>query len=110
MTSFDAVALEIVRRIAPDVPRAYIGAYDTPAFLETALRLGCAQADVPPARGSAEVVREAHAAGLRVVGWLGNTAEELASLVAWGVDGITTDYPSRAVAYLRDRGIDPARW
>ena len=54
--------------------------------------------------GSAEVVREAHAAGLRVVGWLGNTAEELASLVAWGVDGITTDYPSRAVAYLRDRG------
>ena len=110
VTSFDAVALEIVRRIAPDVPRAYIGAYDTPAFLETALRLGCAQADVPLARGSAEVVREAHAVGLRVVGWLGNTAEELAALVAWGVDGITTDYPTRAVAYLRERGRDPARW
>ena len=105
VTSFDPPALEIMRRLAPALPRALIGAYDTPAFLDTALRLECRQADVQLSRGSAEVVRRAQAHGLRVVGWLGNTAEELAALLAWGVDGITSDYPTRALAYLRQRGL-----
>ncbi len=108
VTSFDPVALEIVRRIAPALPRAFIGAYDTPVFLETALRLECRQADVPLKQGSPEVVRRAQAHGLRVVGWLGNTPDELDALVAWGVDGITTDYPTRAIAHLRDRGVSTA--
>jgi glycerophosphoryl diester phosphodiesterase len=110
VTSFIPEALEIVRRRAPDVPRAFIGAYDTPAFLETALRLGCAQADVQLSRGTIEVVREAQAHGLRVVGWQGNTPEHLDALIAWGTNGITSDYPSRALPYLRGRGIDPATW
>jgi glycerophosphoryl diester phosphodiesterase len=110
VTSFEPEALEIVRRLAPDVPRAYIGAYDTPDFLDAALRLECAQADIPLKTGSAEIVREAQARGLRVVGWQGNTPDDLAALVAWGVNGITSDYPSGALAYLRDRGIDPTRW
>jgi glycerophosphoryl diester phosphodiesterase len=105
VTSFDPVALEILRRIAPDLPRAFIGAFDTPAFLETALRLECRQADVQLSRGSAEVVRQAQAHGMRVVGWQGNTAEHLAALLEWGVDGITSDYPTFALGYLRERGI-----
>ena len=105
VTSFDPVALEIMRRLAPELPRAYIGAYDTPAFLETALRLECRQADIPLRRGSVDVVRAAQEAGLRVVGWQGNTPEDLAALVEWGVDGITSDYPTQAIAYLGDRGI-----
>jgi glycerophosphoryl diester phosphodiesterase len=105
VTSFDPVALEIMRRLAPELPRAFIGAYDTPQFLETALRLGCRQADVQLSRGSAEVVKEAQSHGLRVVGWQGNTDEHLAGLLAWGVDGITSDYPTHGLAYLRERGI-----
>jgi glycerophosphoryl diester phosphodiesterase len=104
VTSFDPVALEIMRRIAPALPRAFIGAYDTPAFLETALRLECRQADIQPSRGSADVVRQAQAHGLRVVGWQGNTPEDLAALIDWGVDGITSDYPTRAIAFLREHG------
>lgn len=110
VTSFDAVALEIVGHLAPDVPRAYIGAYNTPAFLETALRLGCVQADIPLARSSVEVVKEAQARGLRVVGWQGNTAEDLTGLLAWGVNGITSDYPTRALAFLHERGIPTDSW
>ena len=52
-------------------------------------------------------MRRAQSHGLRVVGWLGNTAEDLAALLAWGVDGITSDYPTRALAYLRQRGPRP---
>jgi glycerophosphoryl diester phosphodiesterase len=100
LTSFEAEALEAARRLAPQVERAFIGAYDRPEFLETALRLGCAQADVPVATGSAAVVREARARGLRVCGWLGNSPEELRTLVAWGVDAITTDRPTMAAREL----------
>ena len=105
VTSFDPVALEIMRRLAPAVPRAFIGAYDTPAFLETALRLECRQADIQLSRGSAEVVKQAQAAGLRVVGWQGNTDEHLHALLEWGVNGITSDYPAHAIAFLGERGV-----
>jgi glycerophosphoryl diester phosphodiesterase len=100
VSSFEPEALAIVRRLAPELPRAYIGAYDAPRFLATALELGCAQADVPIATGSAEVVRAAQAHGLRVCGWLGNTSEAVRTLVAWGVDAITTDHPTIARAEL----------
>jgi glycerophosphoryl diester phosphodiesterase len=108
VTSFDPAALEVMRRLAPALPRAFIGAYDTPATLETALRLECRQADVPVARGTVEVVRQAQAQGLRVVGWLGNTEQELETLLRWGVDGITSDVPAWALAFLRARGVPTA--
>jgi glycerophosphoryl diester phosphodiesterase len=110
VTSFDAVALEIMRDVMPDLPRACIGAYDTPAFLETARRLACRQADMPVARSSPEMVAEAQASGMRVVGWQGNTPEDLETLLAWRVNGITSDYPARAIAYLRERSISTDTW
>jgi glycerophosphoryl diester phosphodiesterase len=100
MTSFDPVALEHAARVAPDVDRAYIGKYDAPAYLDEAQRLGCVEADVPLATGSAEIVREAHARGLRVCGWLGNKPEMLRTLVEWQVDAITSDFPSIALREL----------
>lgn len=109
VTSFDPEALRIVRRLAPELPRGFIGAYDTPAFLETALALECVQADIPLASGSAERVAEAHAHGLRVIGWPGNTPEQLATLLEWGVEGTTTDMPGVALPYLREHGRVPAR-
>ena len=100
VTSFEPAALEAARRRAPDLPRAFIGRFDGPVDLETALGLGCAQVDVPLATGSPEVVRAAQARGLRVCGWLGNTPEAVASLVGWGVDAITTDLPTMAAREL----------
>ena len=110
VTSFDPIALDLMRGAAPRVPRVYIGAYDTPAFLETALALECRQADMPLNRSSAEMVRAAQARGLRVVGWLGNTREQLAALLAWGVDGITSDQPTAAVRFLQEQGFAADRW
>jgi glycerophosphoryl diester phosphodiesterase len=110
VTSFDASALDLMRLAAPDVPRVFIGAYDTPVFLETAVALGCRQADIPLNRSTAEMVRAAQAQALRVVGWLGNTPEQLEALIGWRVDGITTDHPTMALGYLEERGIAPDRW
>jgi hypothetical protein len=38
-----------------------------------------------------------------VTGWLGNTRTEVDTLLDWGVDSITTNYPSFVIPYLRGR-------
>lgn len=94
ITSFDPIALEIVARFAPTQRRGYIGAWDTDAFLEIALRLGCAQADMNRTSASAAMVAKAHEVGLSVVGWPCNTREDWDLLQGWGVDAICTDAPT----------------
>lgn len=102
VSSFDPIALELIANIAPDLPRCFIGAYDTPDDIETARRLGCTRAAVPLRTGSAAIVQAAHAAGLEVTGWPGNTADGVRTLLGWGVDNITTDYPTMAMATVQD--------
>jgi glycerophosphoryl diester phosphodiesterase len=42
-------------------------------------------------------VDEAHALGLQVIPWTVNTTADMARLIAWGVDGLVTDWPDRAL-------------
>jgi len=42
---------------------------------------------------SADALEEAHALGLTVVPWTVNNETDMRRLVAWGVDGIISDYP-----------------
>jgi glycerophosphoryl diester phosphodiesterase len=98
LTSFDITALALAREVAPELPRAYIGNWDSPAALTVARLLECRQADVHLSTASPEIVAAAQAAGMRVVGWPCNTESECASLAAWGVDAVTTDVPSRFVS------------
>jgi glycerophosphoryl diester phosphodiesterase len=53
---------------------------------------------------SPQVVRDAHARGLRVHVWTANRWSTLSRLLAWGVDGVFTDYPERAVITRVMRG------
>jgi glycerophosphoryl diester phosphodiesterase len=105
VTSFDPLALEIMRRIAPGLRRAFISHYDRPEHLETALRLGCYRACIPLHHSDKATVQAAHAAGLNVTGWQGDSAEMLETLLDWDVDAITSNRPSLALAFLRQRGI-----
>ncbi len=50
-------------------------------------------------------VRQLQAAGLRVLPWTANDPADWLRLLAWGVDGITTDYPDRLADLLRQRGV-----
>lgn len=94
LTSFDITALALAREVAPHLPRGYIGNWDSTAALTVARLLECQQADIQLSTSSPEIVVAAHAAGLRVVGWPCNTESEFELLTAWGVDAVTTDYPS----------------
>lgn len=49
-------------------------------------------------------VREVHAVGLKAFGWDAQTAEDLAGLVAVGVDAVYSDHVERMVSALRSGG------
>ena len=105
VTSFDRHALEIMRRIAPDLRRGYISHYDRPEHLEAALSLGCYRAGIPLHHSDKATVQAAHAAGLNVAGWQGDSFQMLETLLDWDVDTITSNRPSLALDFLHKRGI-----
>jgi glycerophosphoryl diester phosphodiesterase len=45
-------------------------------------------------------VEEAHARELAVIGWQGNTAEDVQAFLAAGVDALITDFPTVAKRVL----------
>ncbi|HWP68907.1 MAG TPA: hypothetical protein VN437_06345, partial [Rectinemataceae bacterium] len=55
--------------------------------------------------GSRELVDIAHRLGLEVTGWLGNTISDVDALLEWGVDSITSNYPSLVLPYLASKGL-----
>jgi glycerophosphoryl diester phosphodiesterase len=115
--SFDWRALKAVQALAPKIPTSYLSAQQ--GFLDniaagraegSAWTAGVQFGDhgsipkmVQAAGGalwspyfpelSADLVKEAHALGLKVIPWTVNQAEDMARLIDWGVDGLITDRP-----------------
>jgi glycerophosphoryl diester phosphodiesterase len=52
------------------------------------------------------LVRAAHAGGVRVLPWTVNDLDDCRRLLAWGIDGVTTDYPDRVAGLLREMGVE----
>ncbi len=51
------------------------------------------------------LVKEAKALGLRVIPWTINNPADMERFLAWGVDGIITDYPDRLREVMQRRGL-----
>ena len=51
------------------------------------------------------LVKEAQALGLQVIPWTINNAADMERLIAWGVDGIITDYPDRLRSVMQARAL-----
>ncbi len=94
ITSFNAHALEVVQRVAPHIRRGYIGDWNTQDFLETAVRLDCAQIDANHVNADRAIVAKAKSLRMRVVGWPTNSAEALESVLTLGPDLFCTDAPT----------------
>jgi glycerophosphoryl diester phosphodiesterase len=130
--SFDWRTLQVVQRLAPEMPTVYLSAQqrwldnigaDKPEG--SAWTAGFQWRDhgasiprmVRAAGGTiwsvfhgdldAAKVGEAHVLGLRVLAWTVNDAPTMARMIDLGVDGLITDRPDIASKVLAQRGIRP---
>lgn len=122
--SFDWRSLQLVRQLAPAVPTVHLTIQTATSdnvrdgAWTAGLRIGD-DGSVPrlvkaaggriwsPNQGALTeaLVREAQALGLQVLPWTVNEPADMERLVAWGVDGLITDYPDRLRAVLAARGM-----
>jgi glycerophosphoryl diester phosphodiesterase len=122
--SFDWRTLQLVQKIAPAIPTVYLTIQTTnnDNLRDGTWTAGFKIADhgsVPrlvKAAGGAvwspnggalteAVVKEAQALGLQVIPWTINNPADMERLIAWGVDGIITDYPDRLRSVMQARGL-----
>lgn len=112
VSSFELPAVALLKERLPwlRVAALYSGReWQKKDMLAPALAMG-AEA-IHPGVGliTAELIRQAHAAGLRVNVWTANRPATIRKLIAWDVDGLFSDYPERVIiaraqqaAILRD--------
>jgi glycerophosphoryl diester phosphodiesterase len=104
--SFDNRCVKFLRQMEPGLTGAALMRYTTPVTPGDIARGAGASIYCPNyVFLDASQVQAAHAAGLRVLPWTVNERSDWEKLVAWGVDGITTDYPDQLAKWLCDRGI-----
>ncbi len=94
--SFDFRTLKVVEREAPEIGTVYLtdGQDSDPARVKAAGAKTWSPnfKDLTPAK-----IAAAKAAGLRIVAWTVNEREDVARMLAAGVDGIISDYPDRVI-------------
>ena len=108
--SFDLEPLRAVRAAAPELPLGVI--VRSPDRYAAMLEQSGATTLVPRHDRLGESdLRRFQEQGIRVVPWTVNKPEAMRRLIEWGVDGLITDYPDRALEILeearRDRSGNP---
>jgi len=110
VASEDEAPIREMRALAPDLPTGF--PYSEIVGFMASLQPGAEPYEprghalqIPPEYESwrlvtAESVNAAHRMGVEVHVWTVNDADEMRAMLALGVDGIITDYPSRLLALL----------
>lgn len=98
--SFDFAILHRMNRLAPGIALAALWEGEARGFVEIAEDAGTRIVAPEYTLVTAEEVREAHEAGLRVIPWTANAVEDWKRLIEAGVDGIITDDPAALIGYL----------
>ena len=111
--SFDWRAPRHVHRIRPGIPRGWLTSAETAA--DPALWWGVDNPaplpDAIAAEGGGtwtphwstltpELLARAHALDIAVIPWTVNDAADMKRLIGWGVDGLITDWPDRALGLV----------
>ncbi|CRZ19139.1 glycerophosphoryl diester phosphodiesterase [Mycolicibacterium neworleansense] len=119
--SFDWRTLPLVRSAEPSIPRValwddttwvpgspWLGGVDpvvTHDPIVAAQSIGASALSPQYRLVNREFVQRAHALGLKVTPWTVNDPAAMRALIADGVDGLITDYPTRLRGVLADLGL-----
>ncbi|MGX1268183.1 glycerophosphodiester phosphodiesterase [Streptomyces phaeoluteigriseus] len=93
VSSFHDEAIAEIARLVPGVRTALIASRYGLDVVERAVAVGAATVCLNLRRLTLEIVEEARGHGLRIIGWVVNTPEQLRLVRALGLDGATTDRP-----------------
>ncbi|MFE9396955.1 glycerophosphodiester phosphodiesterase [Streptomyces flavidovirens] len=93
VSSFHDEAVAEIASLVPGVRTVLIASRYGNDVVDRAEAVGAAALALNIRRLTLETVERAHAAGLRVIGWVVNTQDHLRLVRALELDGATTDYP-----------------
>ena len=103
--SFDHRSVLAIKQLEPNLRTAVLIHDTVPAQVAPLLEGAQAELYCPSYRCvDAEVVRQVHAAGARIIPYTVNEPDDWKQLIEWGVDGVTTDYPDRLFQWLDVNG------
>lgn len=92
--SFHDEAVAEIARLVPGVRTALVASRYGLDVVDRALAVGAGTLVLNIRRLTLEIVERAHAANLKVIGWVVNTHDHLRLVRGLGLDGATTDYPA----------------
>lgn len=93
VSSFHDEAVAEIASLVPGVRTALVASRWGGDVVDRALAVGAGSLALNIRRLTLETVEEAHEAGLKVIGWVVNTQEQLRLARALELDGATTDFP-----------------
>ncbi|MEV5149758.1 glycerophosphodiester phosphodiesterase family protein [Streptomyces sp. NPDC052727] len=93
VSSFHDEAVAEIARLVPGVRTALVASRYGTDVVDRAVSVGAATVCLNIRRLTLEIVEHARASGLRVIGWVVNTQDQLRLVRALELDGATTDYP-----------------
>lgn len=91
--SFHDEAVAEIAQLVPGVRTALVASRWKSDVVDRAKAVGAATLVLNIRRLTLEVVEQAHAEGLKVIGWVVNTQDHLRLARGLGLDGATTDFP-----------------
>ncbi len=104
--SFDHRAVRAIKKLEPALQAAILIAGTAPISPPALARLARAEIYAPDFHFlDPELIRLAHLRHIRVIAWTVNEPRDWEKLLAWNVDGITTDYPDHLVDWLKKQHV-----
>lgn len=113
ISSFSAVTIDRVRRIAPEFRTALLVEGIGDRAIDSAVRAGHVAIHPDVESLSPDVVERAHDVGLFVMPWTCNDGDRIVELASMGVDAVCTDVPDVALSSLGRTASPPPpapRW
>ncbi|WP_078861984.1 glycerophosphodiester phosphodiesterase [Streptomyces sp. NRRL F-5123] len=96
--SFHDEALAEIRTLLPEVPTVLVAGGSGPDIVPRAQAVGARLVSLDLTRLTLDTVRRCHAAGIQVIAWTVNTAQDWALARALDLDGAVTDLPAEPAA------------